>query len=175
MPVPSQRRATPITRRGLFAAAVGAGAAVLAGCTGAPSASSTGPGPLPTATDSDGPLRATVAAAELALAARYAAALVARPRLSAVLAVGARHDAYAAAVQPGSPSPSTPAGADASRPPRSMTDDALLASLAETERETAAQRVRQCARAHDAELARVLALAGAGAAAAGAVLDRARD
>lgn len=176
MPVSPQRRPARITRREVLSAVVGGcGALLLAGCTGSPSASSTGPGPVPSGSDDpDGPLRATVAAAERALAARYAAAVAARPTLATVLAVGARHDAYAAAVQAASPTPPGTTGTAAARPPKSMSDEQLLASLAAAEREAAADRVTQCGRAGDAELARILALAGAGAAAARAVLDGAR-
>lgn len=175
MPVSPLRRGPLVSRRDVLAAVVaGCGTVLLAGCTGTASSSST-PRPGPTGSaDPDAALRTEVAGAEQALAARYAAAAVTNPTLVRVLAVGARHEAYAAAVEPatGSPTVTGPAPAT-SRPAKPVPDAQLLASLAAAERRAAAERVQQCAQAHDPQLVRVLALAGAGAAGARAVLEAA--
>ncbi len=160
-------------RRVLAVAGLGAlaGAVALAGCTGGdagPGPTGSAPGGSPSGSaDADVVLRATVAAQESQLAARYAAAVARYPELATTLAVGDRHVSYAAAVGDGSasaPSPSAPAV-----PPRA----AVVGRLRAAEAGAARERLAQCGRAGDPELARVLALIGAGCAAAAAELARA--
>ena len=165
-----------LTRRRLLAAgaAVVAGALALTGCTstaGPPVAGPTPGGPA----DPDAGLRTSVATAEAALAARYARARAAYPGLRRALAVGDRHASYVAAVLPAAPSASgSPAGPTLAATPPAASAAATLADLEAAERAAAKDRLAQCGRAGDDELARVLALVGAGCAAAAESLRQAR-
>ena len=125
-------------------------------------------------------------AQETALSALYAAATPKLPAAQAaeVTALGARHAAYRQAIDPDglatrSPSPDlassgAPSASRSSSPtpavtlPASPTD--ILATLRKAERTAAAARVPQSVRAVDAELARLIVLAGTGAAGAAEVL-----
>jgi len=178
---------TDLSRRDLLrlGVIVSAGAG-LAACT---TASSSG---TPTQTDPGGPedpdraLRAEVAAAEARLTALYAAAAKVLPGTSATRAsaVGQRHEAYRAAVQPssGSTAPGSASASGASGATGASASPALPAVSAATaltvlvaaETTAAAARATQSARATDAELARVIVLAGTGAAAAAAALSAGR-
>ena len=173
--------ATPaLTRRAVVrlggATALGA---VLVACT---RGSDLTPGP----TDPGGPLdpdrglRAEIGAQEAALVRLYAAAVAALPgrQSSAAATIGARHDAYRQAIDPdgiatqspsGSASPtgasSSPAAASPSPTPTLPTAPAAIAAVLRTaERGAATARLSQSLRAVDPELARIIVLAGAGAA-----------
>jgi hypothetical protein len=172
--VPTDLSRRDLLRLGLVVSA-GAG---LTACT---TASSSG---HPTQTDPGGPedpdraLRAEVAAAEARLTALYATAatvLSGTPAARAA-AVGQRHEAYRAAVQPASVSASASGATGAGPTPSLPAVSAGTAStvLVAAETAAAAARATQSARATDSELARVIVLAGAGAAAAAAVLSAGR-
>ncbi len=172
MPTDLSRR--DVLRLGLVVTA-GAG---LAACT---TASTSG---TPTQTDPGGPedpdraLRAEVAADEARLSALYAAATKVLPGVSAttVSSVGQRHADYRAAVQPATASTS-PVGASGSTPASTLpavSAGTALKVLVAAETAAAAARATQSARATDAELARVIVLAGTGAAAAAAALSAGR-
>ena len=171
-----------LSRRDLLRlAGVTAGAGALAACT-----TSGGGGRSPSPGSSDDPdaaLRAEVAVQETALLADYVAAAPALPASLAARALdlGRRHGDYRAAVLPSSPSgsssaaassgstsPSTAASPTASQAGRTARE--VLRTLQRAETQAAVQRVTQAGRAHDAELARTLALVAAGAAGAAEVL-----
>ncbi len=166
------RTAPPVvTRRtvlvGLGVAAL-PGLAGLSGCS-TPDGAAPGPTPDPSGTAApDDVLRAEAYGQELALAERYTAARASYPKLREVLAVGDRHRLYAAALA-GDASPTASPGA--TRAPAKRT---VLAELGRAESEAAEQRLAQCRRAADPELARLLALIGAGCAAAAAQLGGSR-
>lgn len=176
MPIDLSRR--DVLRLGLVVSA-GAG---LAACT---TSSSSG---TPTQSDPGGPedpdraLRAEVATDEARLTALYAAAATVLTGTTATrtAALGERHSAYRAAVEPASASTS-PSGSGsgsgsptASPTPVRPTAATALKVLGAAEVAAATARATQAARATDQELARVIVLAGTGAAAAAAVLAEAR-
>jgi hypothetical protein len=181
VPIDLSRR--DVLRLGLAASA----AAGLAACT-------TSPAGRPTTTDPGGPqdpdraLRAEIGRDELRLTALYNQAAGALPGAAAtrVSAIGARHVAYRAAVDPaglsgttgatGATGPSGPTGPAASVAPPSIPPTALtaLSILVSAETAAARERARQSAAAVDPELARIVVLVGAGAAAAAAALSSAR-
>lgn len=176
---PSGSGPGPLGRRrvllGLSALTLGVG--VLPGCTSSP-----GPTPPPSPggpADPDAALRAEVAAAEEALSRKYTAAAAAQPSLTRALGVGARHASYAAAVLPAASQSPTGSTAPGTRPTTSPTAApptgsggaaGVLTGLAGAERAAAKERIAQCVRASDPDLARVLALVGAGCAAAAQLL-----
>lgn len=163
---------------------VGATTALL-GCTrqsdGQPGPTSPG-GPE----DPDRALRAEVGRAEAALITLYAEVARGLGGSDAVevAALGVRHEAYRQAIDPdrladlpasGSPTPSTSSGSaspssSATPPAKPTTAKAAAARLRSAETEAARARIGQAGRATDAELARVIVLAGAGAASAAEVL-----
>ncbi len=179
-------RAPTVTRRDLLrlSGAVGV-TAVLVACT----RSSSDPGGDP-ATQPGGPedpdraLRAEVGRAESELTALYAALspVLASAESTRVRALGARHEAYRQAIDPDrlADSPTaTPSGtgslsatpsASATPAPTASSAVAALAQLRAAERQAAVARVQQAVRATDPDLARVIVLAGTGAAGAGEVL-----
>ncbi|MDA8435708.1 MAG: twin-arginine translocation signal domain-containing protein [Actinomycetales bacterium] len=177
MPTDLSRR--DVLRLGL----VVAGAAGLAACTTASNGS-------PTPTDPGGPedpdraLRAEIGRDESRLVALYAAAaaVLTGAVASRVAAVGARHDAYRQAIDPdglatasatasGTPGAST-AATEPALPPVTASTAVRVLTAAETAAATA--RATQAASAVDPSLARVVVLAGAGAASAAAVLATGR-
>jgi len=172
VPIDLSRR--DVLRLGLVVSA-GAG---LAACT---TASSSG---TPIQTDPGGPedpdraLRAEVGTDEARLTALYAAAATVLTGTTATrtAALGGRHAAYRAAVEPtsGSASPSGSGSPTASPTPPPVTPATALKVLGAAEAAAATARAAQAARATDPELARVIVLAGTGAAAAAAVLAEAR-
>jgi hypothetical protein len=182
VPVPPR---TSLTRRdALRLGVLAAAGATLTACTtasndGSPTTASPG-GPE----DPDRGLRAELAASEQALSDLYAEVAPTLPVVLAtrITALGSRHDAYRAAVDPagatapaaGSSPGSITAAASAS-PARTSGDVAFaLRRLRTAETAAAAARATQSARATDAELARVVVLTGAGAAGAAEVLRRVR-
>ncbi len=174
-PAPSDALRVP-RRRVLVAAGLGAltGAAALVGCTsngdGGPVPSDSGTsGSASGGASTDAALRETVAAQELALAARYSAALARYPDLGPTLAVGDRHLSYAAALGADPAVGPSPTAVARPVPARS----AVVRRLRSAETQAARGRIAQCGQATDPELARVLALIGAGCAAAAAELGRA--
>lgn len=173
MPPPQPDAVRVPRRRVLAVAGLGAlaGAFAIAGCTaggdGAPQPSDSTDGGSPSGSaDADRALREAAAAQESELAARYAAANARYPELATTLAVGDRHVSYAAAL--GGDATTTPSGAASATavPDR----DAVVRRLQSAEARAARERLAQCAQAGDPELARVLALIGAGCAAAAAEL-----
>lgn len=166
-PPPAASPAPPVTRRALLrAAGVVVAGAGLAACTtasnGSPSASSGSITASPGGPDDpDAALRLEVSADEQQLSALYDALV---PKAPAALRgqltqLGTRHTAYRDAVSPGAavspPSPGPlPSGVDA------------VTRLRRAETAAARARAAQSVRAQDPELARVLVLAGTGAAAA---------
>lgn len=177
MPTDLSRR--DVLRLGL----VVAGAAGLAACTTASNGS-------PTPTDPGGPedpdraLRAEIGRDESRLVALYAAAaaVLTGAVASRVAAVGARHDAYRQAIDPdglatasatasGTPGASI-AATEPALPPVTASTAVRVLTAAETAAATA--RATQAASAVDPSLARVVVLAGAGAASAAAVLATGR-
>jgi hypothetical protein len=159
-----------LTRRDVLrlGTAVAAGAS-LAACT---TASNTGPSqsapPTPGAPDDpDSRLRLSIAGdeQELGVLYQYVAGLLPAKTAARVTALGARHDAYSQAISPGTVvSPATPE-------PQSGKDPAVLVKRLRTaETRAAALRAQQSLTAHDTELARLIVLAGAGAASAAEVL-----
>jgi hypothetical protein len=171
-----------VVRLGLVAAA----GAALAGCTrgsdGTPGPTAPG-GPE----DPDRALRAEIGAQETALSALYASAVEVLPAAQAagVTRLGERHEAYRQAIDPdglatqspsgtasagstsGSPSPSASPAPTTARP---STPAAAIEALRKAEQRAASTRITQSVRAVDAELARLIVLAGAGAAGAAEVL-----
>jgi hypothetical protein len=172
-----------VIRLGLVAAA----GAALAGCTrgsdGTPGPTAPG-GPE----DPDRALRAEIGAQETALSGLYASAVEVLPAAQAasVTRLGERHEAYRQAIDPdglatqspngtasatgstsGSPSPSASPAPTAARP---STPAAAIEALRKAEQRAASTRITQSVRAVDAELARLIVLAGAGAAGAAEVL-----
>jgi hypothetical protein len=162
-----------------MSAVVGA-AATVAACTNG--------GGEPAPTDPGGPedpdrgLRAEIGRSETALIDLYAAAtgVLSGATREVVAGLGERHPAYRQAIDPdglatqsptasptGSASPSPPASPS---PAPTVTSATAVAVLLEAESRAAKQRAAQCVRATDPELARVIALAGAGCAAAAEVL-----
>lgn len=167
MPGPSSARG--LSRRDLLRLAGVAGAATaLAACT-------TSPGPGPTASpgapdDPDLALRTEVAGDEAALSELYAESAAALPTAlrAKVTALGARHADYRAAVVAGATPSSTPSGSSSpsGSASGSPSASAALGRLRAAERNAAASRAAQSVRAQNPELARVIALAGTGAASA---------
>ncbi len=177
-----------MTRRDALRLGAGAVAVVtLAACTtatnGNPDPATAPGGPE----DPDRALRAEVGRAETTLIALYATygPGIAAPLGTRVTALGSRHAAYRQAIDPDhladAPGSGTASGSTASRsaspavtPVRPASTPAAvratLARLLTAEVETAKARAAQCARATDADLARTIVLAGAGAAAAAEVL-----
>jgi hypothetical protein len=161
-----------VSRRDMLrlGAVVAAGAS-LAACT---TASNTGqkPGtstkPTPgSSEDPDAALRTEVAAAEATLSTLYAELAGSFPAKTAatVAALGTRHVAYRAAVAPAA-GPLTKPSATA----RAADPATALGRLRAAEKAAADARAQQSVRAGDSDLARVIALAGAGAAGAAEVL-----
>ena len=176
MPTDLSRR--DVVRLGLVASA----GAALAACTTSPGSGT------PTQTDPGGPedpdrdLRAAVAADEARLTALYAAAakVLSGTPASRVATVGQRHEAYRRPSRPRTPPraarrPAAPSGASgpaASAP--ALTAAGAVRALVAAETAAASTRARQTASATDSELARIIALAGTGAAAAAVVLSAGR-
>lgn len=176
----------PTRRDALRWSAVAAGTALL---VPALSACTSDPGD-PTPTDPGGPedpdrgLRAEIGRSESELVALYAAAAAALGQAggAAVATIGERHKAYRQAIDPDDlaslpPSALASDGASASATPTPVTTPSLpssktgiLATLLDAEQNAAAARATQCVQAVDAELARIIALAGAGCAGAAAML-----
>jgi hypothetical protein len=153
-------------------AGVAAGAGALAACTSGSGGQSPSPGG---SDDPDAALRAEVAAQETALLELYAATAsgLAGAAAARLTALGSRHRDYRAAVLPSSASASAKASSSASGSPSSSATGgapATVRGVREAETRAAGQRVAQSGRAQDAELARVLVLAAAGAAGAAEVL-----
>lgn len=178
MPTDLSRR--DVLRLGLVVTAT----ASLAACT---TASNGGP----TATDPGGPddpdrgLRAEIGRDESRLSTLYAAAagVLTGAAATRVAAVGARHEAYRQAIDPDRLASSSPAASGATGgaaapaaptlPP--VTAATALRVLTAAEAEAAAARATQSTSAVDPSLARVIVLAGAGAASAAAVLAAGRS
>jgi len=159
-----------LTRRDVLrlGTAVVAGAS-LAACT---SASNTSPSqsapPTPGAPDDpDARLRGTVGSGEQVLSGlyQYVATLLPAKTAAKVTSLGARHDAYQKAISPNAiasiPSPQPQPGKDPA---------VLIERLRTAETQAAAERAQQSLTAQDTELARLIVLAGAGAASAAEVL-----
>lgn len=179
MPATPRPTRRAVLRAGLAASA----AAALAACTrssdGTPSPTAPG-GPK----DPDRALRAEVGADETALSALYAAAgaKLSGATATAITELGARHTAYRQAIDPdglATRAPSDAASGSGSASPSTTTrpvptlpsgESEIVATLRKTEREAASTRSAQAQRAVDAELARLIVLAGAGAAGAAQVL-----
>ncbi|MGW5662025.1 hypothetical protein ACWEWG_18280 [Streptomyces sp. NPDC003758] len=165
MPLPPPARA-PLRRRSLFASA--AGAALLAGCSGA--SDSGAPGGGPAAADR---ARARAARDSEALAARYAAVIDAHPELAARLrplrAEVVRHaqafgGGAGASASPSAGSAGASASPSASASPVPADAKSALAGLAAAERALADRRGRALLEV-PGELARLMAsVAAAGAA-----------
>jgi hypothetical protein len=179
-----------VTRRDVLRlSAVVAGAAAVASLT---ACTRDGGAPEPTAPggpeDPDRALRAAIGASESALIAMYAAAvpLLTGTQAQRVQRLGQRHAAYRQAIDPdglattsptSTPDPgasptATPSPAVTPWPAPPASASAALSALREAERTSADGLQAQCVLAVDAELARVVALAGAGSAAAAAELRR---
>jgi hypothetical protein len=171
---------TDLTRRDLLRLGlVVSAAAGLAACT-------TSPAGTPKPTDPGGPedpdraLRAEVGADEARLSALYARAtgVLQGAASTRIAAIGARHEAYRTAVDPaglaGATGASGATGPSASPTTTIPTTLTAVSVLVAAETAAAAERARQAAAAVDPELARVLALVGAGEAAAAAALASAR-
>jgi len=181
----------PLSRRtALRLGALTFAAGVLAACggSGVPAARTdpqTEPGG---ALDPDRALRAEAGRAEKALSALYASVAPAFPTkiAAAILALGARHEAYRAAIDPDNlavTGTSTPAGSAAPLPTSTRTEPNLSTSttpkaaldrLRAAETDAATSLTAQAVRAKDPDLARRLVLAAAGAAAAAEVLRQER-
>lgn len=174
MPTDVSRR--DLLRLGLVVTA----ASTVAACTRASNGS-------PTPTDPGGPedpdraLRATVGRDEARLVALYAAATAVLPadRAAWVTTLGSRHQAYRQAVDPDGLATASPSSGASSGPATSASSEPALPTvtaatalrvLREAETAAAAARADQSATAVDPGLARLLVLAGTGAASAGAVL-----
>ena len=181
-----------LTRRDVVRLTLAAAAtAALVGCT-----RQSGGEPAPTEPggpeDPDRALRAEVGRAEARLTALYVASTATLPTATAtrLSLLGERHEAYRQAIDPdrladllasGSPStsPSTglPTGSASGTPSQSTstssspTPAGVVRALRQGETEAARARASQSVRAVDPELARVIVLAGAGAAAAAQVLS----
>jgi len=177
-----------VTRRDVLrlSAVVAGGAAVasLAACTrdgGAPEPTAPG-GPE----DPDRALRGAIGTSETALIAMYAAAapLLSGAQAQRVKRIGQRHAAYRQAIDPDglatasatstptSSATATPSPAVTPWPTPPTTAEAAIEALQQAERASADGLQAQCVLAVDAELARIVALAGAGSAAAAAELGR---
>jgi hypothetical protein len=180
-----------VTRRDLLrmSAVVVAGTATagaLAACT------RDGGGPAPTAPggpeDPDRALRAAIGASETALLGMYAAVVPLLPSTQArrVERLGQRHAAYRQAIDPDglatTPPTSSPTASPTAAPSPAVTPwptapasaEVGLAELRRAELASARGLQAQCVLAVDAELVRVVALAGAGSAAAAAELEAVR-
>jgi hypothetical protein len=151
----------------------------LTGCTTSSQRGASDPSATP---DPDAQIRAAVAATQTALAARYRATVHAFPSQARALTVGDRHVSYAAAVTAtAAPSASAlPTGAQTTLPvpaasvtipPVPATAAAAVDALRAAERAAAGTSLEQCLVTVDPELTRIVALIGAGCAAAAAVLD----
>ncbi len=159
-----------LTRRDVLRLGTAAAAgASLAACT---TASNTGQPqstpPTPGAPDDpDAQLRVTVSGGEQVLSGlyQYVATLLPANAAAKVTALGVRHDAYQKAISPHAtasiPSPEPQSGKDPA---------ALIKRLRTAETQAAAERAQQSLTAQDTELARLIVLAGAGAASAAEVL-----
>lgn len=181
----------PTRRDALRWSAAAAGAVLLAPAL---AACTTDPG-QPAPTDPGGPedpdraLRAEIGRSESGLVDLYAAAAAALGASdgAGVALVGERHKAYRQAIDPddlaslppsalataegsGSASPS-PTASPSSTPTLPSGKAGILATLLDAEQAAAASRATQCVTAVDPELARVVALAGAGCAGAAAMLE----
>lgn len=183
-PTPAPARdARPLTRRDAVRIGVlTSGSALLVACTRA-SGGDTEPTAPGGPEDPDRGLRAEIGTQEGALIALYAAAVakLSGREAKAVAALGARHDAYRQAIDPdglatasptGSPSPSTTRPSASPSPSVSLPSSSagIVAALRKAERGAASARLAQSLRAVDGELARVIVLAGTGAAGAAEVL-----
>ncbi|MFN8169445.1 MAG: hypothetical protein U0S36_11755 [Candidatus Nanopelagicales bacterium] len=177
MPAPTSLTRRDAVRLGLLTS----GSALLVACTRA-SGGDTEPTAPGGPDDPDRALRAEIGAQESALIALYAAAVakLSGGEAKAVAALGARHDAYRQAIDPDglataaptgspSPSPSRPSPSPSTSLPSSSTG--IVAALRKAERGAASARLAQSLRAVDGELARVVVLAGTGAAGAAEVLS----
>lgn len=176
MPVP-----TPLTRRDVVRIGLATSAtALLVACTRA-SGGDTEPTAPGGPEDPDRALRAEIGRQEGELIALYAAAVAALSgrESKAVAALGARHDAYRQAIDPdglataaptGSPSPSTTRPSPSPSVSLPSSSAGIVAALRKAERGAASARLAQSLRAVDGELARVVVLAGTGAAGAAEVL-----
>ena len=175
---------TSLTRRD--ALRLGAFAAVGASLT-ACTTSSNGAKPTATTTaspgspeDPDRALRAEVAASEQQISELYsdAAAHLSASLARRVTTLGARHSSYRAAIDPtashasGSGSAQPTVSTSSGTNPRPADVVFTLRRLRTAETTASAARAAQSVRAIDAELARVIVLAGAGAAGAAEVLRR---
>ena len=173
--VPTDLTRRDVLRLGLVASA----AAGLAACT-------TSPAGTPRPTDPGGPedpdraRRAEVGAAEARLSALYARAsgLLQGAASTRITAIGTRHEAYRTAVDPadlagatGASGATGPSATPTTTLPTALTAVSVLVAA---ETAAAAARARQAADAVDPELARILALVGAGEAAAATALATAR-
>ncbi len=179
----------PTRRDALRWSAAAAGAALLAPAL---AACTTDPG-QPAPTDPGGPedpdraLRAEIGRSESGLVDLYTAAAAALGASggAAVALVGERHKAYRQAIDPddlaslppsalataeGSASTS-PTASPSSTPTLPSGKAGIIATLLDAEQAAAASRATQCVTAVDPELARVVALAGAGCAGAAAMLE----
>lgn len=143
--------------------------AALAACTTSPA-----PGPTTASPgapdDPDLALRSEVAAEEAALSELYAGSAPVLPAAlrARVTALGSRHADYRAAVIAGATISATPTASPTST--GSASASLALGRLRAAEKDAAASRAAQSVRATDPELARVIALAGTGAAGAAEVL-----
>ena len=183
-----------LTRRDVVRLTLAAAAtAALVGCT-----RQSGGEPAPTEPggpeDPDRALRAEVGRAEARLTALYVASTATLPTATAtrLRLLGERHEAYRQAIDPdrladllasGSPTPSAspstglpPGSANGTPSPSTSTSPSttpagVVRALRAGETEAARARASQSVRAVDPELARVIVLAGAGAAAAAQVLS----
>jgi hypothetical protein len=138
--------------------------------------------------DPDRALRAEIGRAESRLVALYDAATKKLGGTAAplVAGVGARHQAYRQAIDPdqlatlapsalatGSESASaTPSPTSTALPTLPSSKAGIIATLVDAEQGAAAERATQCVAAVDPELARIVALAGAGCAGAAGMLQR---
>ena len=127
--------------------------------------------------DPDRALRAEIGRAESRLVALYDAATKQLGGTAAplVAGIGARQlatlapSALASGSESASASPSTTSSALPTLPPSKA---GIIATLVDAEQSAAAERATQCVTAVDPELARIVALAGAGCAGAAAALRR---
>ena len=178
----------PTRRDALRWSAVAAGTALL---VPALSACTSDPGD-PTPTDPGGPedpdrgLRAEIGRSESELVALYSAAAAALGASAGatVATIGERHKAYRQAIDPdelaslppsalasdGSSASASASASPVATPSLPSSRAGILATLLDAEQSAAAQRATQCVQAVDAELARIVALAGAGCAGAAAML-----
>jgi hypothetical protein len=188
MPTDLSRR--DLLRLGLIASAAAGLAACTTATNGGPSATATTPGGPE---DPDRALRTQVGLDEARLVALYAAAaaVLSGSQATRVAALGERHAAYLRAIDPdalttpsptgsvtgssgsgGAPSPGTSQPLPQPLPP--VTAGTARTVLLAAETTAADSRARQSAAAVDPTLARVIVLAGTGAASAATVLSSGR-